>query len=585
MGGRRLSRWKEYRPGGQAGGRRQVLRVLLTGTAALAAAACGVSRPQVETGGQAASSVPVTAAARATASAGPQRRGGDLRLRLAGSPTLDPVTSATAATWTLAGYLYSRLLQFESGSDPNLANNLELRTDLAAGYEVLDGGLTYVVRLRPARFHNVPPVNGRDITAEDVAASVVRFRDEPKNANRTVLQPPQAVIDKIEIPDTQTVVFRLSRRYASFLTLLANSAYLYIFPKEAGRTFEPLRQAIGSGPFVLESMQPDVSIRLRRNPDYHATGQPLVETAELVLLREDALELAQLQAGRLDVSAAIPGLSGEQVNELRRSGPAMQAFAFVDGVMDYLAPQQRGVSPFRDERVRRALALAVNRDELLRSRYEGTGWWHAAVPVWHSKTWLDPKSAGAAAQWATHNPAEARRLLQAAGADGLKLRFNYTSNGFGDRYNQAAETIAQMLRDAGFAPTLTSWDFTKEWLGAAGVATGGYEGVAYALHPRYSDPHEYLFNALQSKSARNLAGIADPQLDLLLEDEAQELDTAKRTSKFKDIQRYVMERAYYAYGAVGNAYAVAQPWVRNYTRNAAYGQGSEMAANLWLDKG
>jgi hypothetical protein len=45
-----------------------------------------------------------------------------------------------------------------------------------------------------------------------------------------------------------------------------------------------------------------------------------------------------------------------------------------------------------------------------------------------------------------------------------------------------------------------------------------------------------------------------------------------------------MDKAYYGYGAVGNGYAVAQPWVRNYTRNAAYGQGAEMAINVWMDK-
>ncbi len=573
--------------------RRRFLGAGMAGVSAAFLAACGGGKETGTGGAGAVATAPGTgtgAAGAATAvGAGEQpKRGGSLTVRIVNNPPFDLVSNSTYLAATFSSYVYSRLLKLKSGPDPNEANNLDIVPDLAQGYEVADEGLTYIFKLRPnARFHDIAPINGRAVTGEDVVASVERFRTEPRNQNRGIFQAPAAVIDKMETPDAQTVVFKLARRYASFLSLFANSYYVYIYPKEVNeKAVDPARQVIGTGPFIFESFQPDISVKLKRNPAYFLPGQPYVDTAEIVILREDVQEVAQLQAGRLDVSTTVPGFPADQVAEFRRTNPRAQIFAYLDGLHDYIAMQQRGDSPFRDERVRRAVTMAIDKNALLTLRFEGKGVWHSAVPAWHARYWLNPQGpeAGEAARWVKYDSKGARDLLRAAGQEGLKFAFRYTPNGYGERYNQAAEAIAAMLKDAGFAPTIVAQDYTKEWVAANGVTSGNFDGIAYGLSTRYSDPHEYLFTANHSKSTRNPAGVSDPQLDALIDKEIEELDFNRRVALIKDVQRYIMDKAYYGYGAVGNGYAVAQPWVRNYTRNAAYGQGAEMAINVWMDK-
>ena len=571
---------------GRAFGRRRLIGAGAAGAAAILVA-CGGQGKREEQGESGGAGQTI---ATPTAETGKPKPGGSLTTRINGNAPLDLVANSNFRSATLASYVYSRLLKVRTDNDPNTANKLEFVPDLVAAQpEITDGGLTYIFKLRPnAKWHNVAPLSGRTVTSEDIVATVERFRTEPKNQNRGIFQAPQAVIDKMEAPDPQTVVFKLSRKYASFLSLFANSYYVYIQPREVNEgKVDPSKQAIGSGPFILESFQPDISFKLKKNPEYFLTGQPYVDAAELAIMIEDVQEVAQLQAGKLDVSTTVPGFPADQVAEFRRTTPKATVVEYLDGLHDYIAMQQRGDSPFRDERVRRALTMSVDKQALLDLRFQGKGVWHSAVAAWHSRYWLDPQSAeaGPAAQWVKYNPREARALLRAAGQEGLRFNWIYSNNaGYGERFNQAAEAIAGMLKDAGFSPQIQTSDYQREYIVPGGVVSGNFQGAFYGLNTRYSDPHEYLFTANYSKSTRNPAGVNDPQLDALIDKEAEELDLAKRIELIKDAQRYIMDKAYYGYGAVGNGFVMVQPWAKNYTRNAAYGQGAEMAANLWIDK-
>jgi peptide/nickel transport system substrate-binding protein len=568
----RLNAWG----GPRAVGRRKALA--LSGGVAGAAllAACGGGR-------KASTRVPTPVASPVTESQ--PRPGGVLRVRGSGTPPLDPHANASFLAQRLAGAVYSRLLRFKSGTDPAVSADYEVAPDLASAWEITEDGLQLTFRLHPnARWHDVAPVNGRAVESEDVRFALERFRSLPKNPSRAAFgSTTLPMIDRVETPDSHTFLVRLARPFGPILNLFANPQYLWVLPREAADGFDPAKTQIGSGPFVLEWVQPDALTRVRRNPEYFVQGRPYIDAFERVIIKEDAQERAQFQAERLDLAAVSP----DAKPEIERSNPKARLLAYVPPTFTFLSPQLRGNSPYRDERVRRALSMSIDRKAWLDLMYPGThGRCLSLVPASMGRWWLDPKSAemGEPARWFRFDPRKARVLLQAAGAENLAVRFVYSKNAYGDRFSQGAEATIAMLREAGFTVQPVVQDYLHDFLAPAGTITGNYDGVFYGLQAAFSDPHDYLFSMNHTASRRNHAGVNDPEADRLIDLEAGTLDEQERVTRVKDVQRYLADRMYYIPLAVGETFVGIQPWVRNYRHSLNYGSATESYSELWLDR-
>jgi peptide/nickel transport system substrate-binding protein len=566
-------------------GRRRLLSTAAMGGAGAAfIAACGGSSSPDDT----------TTTSSATQSAGPQagtrpgetpKVGGTAAARLAATAPLDPITNTTYTAQTAASFPYSRLLKFKTNSDPDTANNYEPMPDLASGYEATADGLQFTFKLKQAKFHNKPPVNGRPMTAEDVLVTLERFRTDPKNTNRAVFGTQQSpIIEKAEAPDSQTVVFKLAKPFGPFVSLLATAQYLWIMPKEIVEgTLDPSRDQIGTGPFVFESLQPDIEIKYRRNPEFYDQGRPYLDEMRLVILTDSTQEVSQFQARRLDL-AAIPY---EQVAEVKSSNSDSQVITYLSGTLPFLSPQQREGSPFRDERVRRAVSMAVDRDAMLDLSWGGEGVWQNMVPGSFGRWYVDPKT-DSAGKWFKYDLKESVALLKAAGYDEshkLNFKYVYTPNGYTVRYNQWAESVSGMLKETkALNPSISPADYLSEYIKTGGVFYGAYEGMVFMLQSGFNDPHDYLYNPLHSQSTRNHAGINDPQLDALIDKEQSTIDANERVKLVREIEQYVMDKMYYAPMFIGPEYIFLQPWVRNYYVRRGYGAGTETFLDMWLAK-
>lgn len=511
--------------------------------------------------------------------------GGSVATRIAATPPLDPITNTTVTAQTAASFPYSRLLKLKTDSDPKTADNYEPIPDLASGYEVTAEGLQFTFKLKPATFHDKPPVNGRAATAEDVKITLERFRTDPKNTNRAIFGTAESpVVDSVQTPDERTIVFKLAKPFGPFLSLLANAQYLWVMPKEVvAGTMDPSKTQIGTGPFVYESLQPDIEVKYKRNPSYFDAGKPYLDEMRLIVLTDSTQEVVQYQAKRLDV-AAIPY---EQVAEVKKSNADSQVVKFLSATVPFLSPQQRGSSPFKDERVRRALSLAVDRNAMLDLSWGGEGVWQNMVPASFGRWWVDPKT-DAAGKWSKFDLKESVALLKAAGYDETKrldFKYIYTPNGYTVRYNQWAESVAGMLKETKILnPQITPSDYLSEYIKSGGVFYGNYEGVGFMLQSGFSDANDYLRNPLHSGSARNHAGISDPQLDALLDKQQATVDTNERLKVVHEVQRYIMDKMYYAPMFIGPDYIFLQAPVRNYFVRRGYGAGIESFGDLWLAK-
>jgi len=202
------------------------------------------------------------------AEAGQPTRGGILRLRGVDPPHFDPHLTFNFKTHTTLSFVYNKLVRYQAGREPG---TFLLAPDLAERWEALDE-TTSVFHLRHGvHWHQKPPVNGRELVAEDVKFTFDRFRTEKANPLRYMLEP----VDRIEVVDRYTVQFRLTEPYVWLVDMLANPR-MWIIAREAVEQFGDLKKAesaIGTGPFLLERYEPNVKTVFTRHPAYFLTDQ------------------------------------------------------------------------------------------------------------------------------------------------------------------------------------------------------------------------------------------------------------------------------------------------------------------------
>ena len=185
------------------------------------------------------------------------KRGGTFRIATLLDPVAwDPHQTISFATMTLLSFVHSRLLKVKAGPSVK-PGTYPVEPDLAESW-TQPTETTYVFKLRKGvRWHNKPPVNGRELTAEDVKYTYERFLTIKGNGNKPVLE----MVDKIEALDKYTVRFTLSEPFAWFLDALAATS-TWIVAREAVEKFGDLKKAeavIGTGPWMLERYDPNVA--------------------------------------------------------------------------------------------------------------------------------------------------------------------------------------------------------------------------------------------------------------------------------------------------------------------------------------
>src|SRR5207237_3116793 len=129
----------------------------------------------------------------------------------------------------------------------------------------------------------------------------------------------------------------------------------------------------------------------------------------------------------------------------------------------------------------RAVSMSIDRKAWLDLSWEGNGEWQSFIPASMGRWWLNPRGNdfGANARYFKHDLGEAKALMRAAGQEGLTARINYAVNGYGERYNQWAEMLGSMLKEAGFNVQLNPQDYQRDYIAPnTGTLFGKFEGLA-----------------------------------------------------------------------------------------------------------
>ena len=511
------------------------------------------------------------------AEAGQPKRGGILRVRGYDPPHFDPHLTFNVRTHTTLSFVYSRLVRYKVGAEIPPGTFL-IEPDVAERWETPDD-TTYVFHLRHGvHWQNKPPVNGRELVAEDVKFTFDRFLAEKGNPFRYMLEP----VDRVEVVDRYTVQFRLKEPYVWLLDVLANK--MWIIAREVVEQYGDLKKpeaAIGTGPFLLERYEPSVKTVFMRHPDYFLTGLPWVDGVEWLVLNDPSTGLAMYRTGQLDCGPqGLWSVRQHDLESLKQSHPQSryQDFLFPNSQRIYMRTDQ---PPFNDVRVRRAISQAIDRQALIEAVWV-RGELTAAVPRGLPEWSLPVDQLGVGAKYYQYNPQEARRLLAEAGyPKGLKTQLTAT-NGFGPDLLDAVQLVQRYLKDIGIEAELKLQEFGAY---IATTAAGKFEGLAMGPYPPGWEPDSVLYGSYAPDSLRNASHVKDPTLTAMLKEQRRTKDLAARKQLIFDIQRYEAEQQYYVYLACPMVTGSHQPYVKNYAPSSLAAEEYGMAAAvLWLDR-
>ena len=511
------------------------------------------------------------------AEAGTPKRGGILRARGWDPPHFDPHLTRNFKSNTALSFVYSKLLRHKVGPDVPPGTFI-VESDLAERWEAPDD-TTYIFSLRQGvKWHNRPPVNGRELVAEDVKYSFDRFLTLEGNPERQLLEP----VDRVEVVDRYTVKFLLKEPYVWLLDILANAMCMWIIAPEVGKQygdFKKVDTAIGTGPFLLESYEPNVKIVFKRNPDYFRPGLPYVDGVEWLVVDDESTGLAMYRAGQLDTGpGANWSVRQQDLEAVKKSHPHLhyQDMLAVNAETVWMRTDQ---PPFNDVRVRRAISQAIDRQAILESIYI-RGELTPAIPRGLAQWSLPIDQLGEGARYYQYDPKEAKRLLAEAGhPKGFKTPLT-VSSGYGRDLIDTAQLVQRYLKEVGIETELKLQEY-----GAYMATTnlGKFDGMAIGPYAVGWEADSSVYGPYTPDQPRNRSRVNDPKLTAMVAEQRRTKDPEARKKILSDFQRYAAEQQYYVYLFSVMVTSSWQPYVKHYSHNLTFDYGSRVA-EAWLER-
>lgn len=404
--------------------------------------------------------------------------------------------------------------------------------DLAETWEVFDGGRTYVFHLRDdARWHDGEPFTSRDVAFTIGQVKASDFQGDP------ALAAAWGAVD-VATPDERTVEFRLPEAYAPFL---ARQTTLGMLPAHLLDGTSPLAlfdapfnsRPVGTGPYRLARLTQDAAT-LRSTLDYYE-GPPAIDTVEVRFYSDYPGAVRALETGDADGLILGESAGSPLVEELRSVGGTSTEFPLRSAYFALYLNNDR--VPFDDPEVRQALALSIDREELVAGAMGGLAV-ASASPV-TPDTW----AYSAEYDNIAGNPDQAAALLDQAGwalgPNGIRLRagqeFRFTIRTDDNPVRVAvADAIARQLGEVGVRAEVVSTTYSvllRDFL-----RQRRYD-AAVVLWDQGPDPDMYAWHSAErGPDGRNLANVEEFVLDALIEEARRSTSPEERADYYQQIQ-------------------------------------------------
>src|SRR5262250_101253 len=437
--------------------------------------------------------------------------------------TLDAMNQQETPASVVAAHLYDTLVERDQ--------NLKLVPGLAAEMPKLLAPTVWEIKLRKGvKFHN-----GEDFNADSVKYSLERVKD-PSMRGSSNFKP----IDRVEVVDPYTVKVHTSKPWPIFVVALTQrQASMYPPKAYAGKDSAFIsKNPIGTGPYRLARWTKDEEILLEAWPQYWRWPAK-IKNVVFRPIPDDAVRVAALQNGEIDVAVNIPphmaNIIANHPKIYLSTAPSVRTIQLMFYTAQYDA-QNKLVGPYQgptaDKRVRQAITLALDVDEIIKGVLDGKAQRVATMlPSMHFG--FDPSL-----KPPKQDLARAKKLLAEAGfPNGLEL----TVHGPQGRYvrdKEVLEAIGGQLPKAGIKATVRTYEFVNYlnnmvyvhkagpvWLIGWGQGSMDAEGIYVPLF----------------RSGNTLSNYHNPDFDRMVNEAQVIMDEKKRLEQFHRINKLWIE--------------------------------------------
>ena len=478
-----------------------------------------------------------------------------------------------------------------------------LRGNLAESWDHPDP-LTYIYKIRDnVFFHDKPPVSGRQLTADDMAANydrlfgIGRFAgQEPVGGHSWGTN--QIPVESITATDELTFVVKLSKPYEDTHRQLLDDCHIRAYPPEIFDMLDDANNVIGTGPFLMDEFVSGTSVTFDRNPNYWKDDEkypgnrlPYADKLVMLMMGDETTRIAALRSGQVDITgengvARIKSISS--VLDLQKTNPGMKLYPIAFRSETSLAFKNHE-PPLSDVRVRHALQMAIDLETIRDSYFSGFGEWKPMGPIgpqwvgYHNAfdTWPEEVK-----KFWSYDPEGAERLLDEAGyprgAEGVRFETSILVNG--ERGDVGyMELVAGYWKKIGVAVKIETPD-NATMVGRA--SAGDWDGLAdFWTGADYANLDSIL-GAFRAGAAAYLGDPFNyPGFDAMWEELLALTDEEEYRQLAKKLDMYIIEQHPYLWGVRVPSFAVAQPWIVGYNGEMQLGNchWTQPYTRIWID--
>ena len=468
----------------------------------------------------------------------------------------------------------------------------EILPVLVESWEHSEDGLELTLNGRQGvKWHNKPPVNGRAFDAEDLAYNLKRIagmlglpEDEGKVFHRK--SGLVGMTDAVAVDDhTVKVSFEFpSSPFMAGLTNTRNTMVPREFPQQVPFEFGTF---IGTGAWMLDSIQDEILAVFKAHPDYWREGQPYMDEVEWLWLPDVVSAQAAFAQGQLEHIAAASPIARANIEKLTKDA-VLVVWPFNSWYhLKFNATRQ----PFTDPRVRVALHLVTDRKSIADQQL-GDGFWQDTGPLASGfAEALKPDELLTMPGWRAEKDediAEAKRLMDAAGHPTGAVQFGVFT-GAGATSAEVPVRVIDMWQKVWPDMQLTVDQAADTAVFGTRQGRSDFDIVSYT---NYAEGDAVLDAQTQmhTSGGRNYGKFSDPKADELVEKAVRQIDTEERRETLLELQHYIIEEQMPAIPTyIAFAAAYQQPWLKGFEPTGPSGgavivdYGRE-AYNIWLDK-
>mgnify|MGYP003331445387 FL=1 len=445
--------------------------------------------------------------------------------------------------------------------------------------------LRMIIKLRKGVMFPAKPgvMEAREFVADDVVFAFTRLSTSPKKIAGYFDH-----VEKVEAVDKHTVAFTFKYFNAEWDYRFGWGYYSTITPKEvadAGAT--NWKNINGTGPYMLSDFVQGSSNTYTKNPNYWDKVTiggteyklPFVDKITYRTIKDEATFLTALRTGKLDM---LESIRWSAADDLKKQVPQLQWSKWLNMSGTFLA-MRVDTKPFDDIRVRHALNLAVNKQEIVKAYYGGNAELFAYPQHPDYVGYFEPLESMPASikELFTYNPDKAKKLLAEAGyPKGFSFKVQVCS--CSPDHMDLLPLVAAYLEQVGVKLEIQPMEYAA-FLSAMTTKTNA---PGYFMNNGHTNPTTTIRKSFVTKEVWNPSQYSDPALDKKVADMYLERDEGKRQQLVKELTREILEKAPYIWLPTPYIFTAWWPWVKGYQGELRAGavRPGPIYSRLWIDQ-